>query len=122
MGTSYSGVAKDIYKAITPACGRIDPKLDAATRKQIAEKVFWTDLPWGKVEIEKLDSGDTCCAVIRKIDDETGVEEYATTSESIGKELEALGFTQDPDVLDTWFSSWLWPFATMGWPEQTGTL
>ena len=24
-------------------------------------------------------------------------------------------YTQDPDVLDTWFSSWLWPFATMGW-------
>ena len=32
------------------------------------------------------------------------------------------GFTQDPDVLDTWFSSWLWPFATMGWPEKTETL
>ena len=31
-------------------------------------------------------------------------------------------WTQDPDVLDTWFSSWLWPFATMGWPEQTETL
>ena len=29
--------------------------------------------------------------------------------------LNDLGFTQDPDVLDTWFSSWLWPFATMGW-------
>ena len=29
---------------------------------------------------------------------------------------------QDPDVLDTWFSSWLWPFATMGWPEKTSTL
>ncbi len=26
--------------------------------------------------------------------------------------------TQDPDVLDTWFSSALWPFATLGWPEQ----
>ena len=25
-------------------------------------------------------------------------------------------------MLDTWFSSWLWPFATMGWPEQTDTL
>ncbi len=25
-------------------------------------------------------------------------------------------------MLDTWFSSWLWPFATMGWPEQTETL
>ncbi len=32
------------------------------------------------------------------------------------------GWTQDNDVLDTWFSSWLWPFATMGWPENTGTL
>jgi valyl-tRNA synthetase len=31
-------------------------------------------------------------------------------------------WTQDPDVLDTWASSWLWPFATMGWPEQTETL
>jgi valyl-tRNA synthetase len=29
---------------------------------------------------------------------------------------------QDPDVLDTWFSSWLWPFATFGWPEQTADL
>ncbi|MDR2630745.1 MAG: valine--tRNA ligase [Spirochaetaceae bacterium] len=27
---------------------------------------------------------------------------------------------QDPDVLDTWFSSWLWPFSTLGWPEKTG--
>jgi valyl-tRNA synthetase len=29
---------------------------------------------------------------------------------------------QDEDVLDTWFSSGLWPFSTMGWPEQTDTL
>ncbi len=29
---------------------------------------------------------------------------------------------QDEDVLDTWFSSWLWPFATMGWPERTQDL
>jgi valyl-tRNA synthetase len=29
---------------------------------------------------------------------------------------------QDPDVLDTWASSWLWPFATMGWPAKTDTL
>lgn len=26
---------------------------------------------------------------------------------------------QDTDVLDTWFSSWLWPFSTLGWPEET---
>ena len=29
---------------------------------------------------------------------------------------------QDPDVLDTWFSSALWPFSTMGWPDQTPVL
>jgi valyl-tRNA synthetase len=32
------------------------------------------------------------------------------------------GYTQDPDVLDTWFSSGLWPFSTLGWPEQTPDL
>ena len=31
-------------------------------------------------------------------------------------------FTQDPDTLDTWFSSALWPFSTLGWPEQTEDL
>jgi valyl-tRNA synthetase len=34
-----------------------------------------------------------------------------------GTELE-----QDPDVLDTWFSSWLWPFSVFGWPQQTEDL
>jgi valyl-tRNA synthetase len=29
---------------------------------------------------------------------------------------------QDEDVLDTWFSSWLWPFSTLGWPEETPDL
>lgn len=32
------------------------------------------------------------------------------------------GFRQDEDVLDTWFSSWLWPFSTMGWPDETPDL
>ena len=32
------------------------------------------------------------------------------------------GMVQDQDVLDTWFSSWLWPFATLGWPEETDDL
>jgi valyl-tRNA synthetase len=32
------------------------------------------------------------------------------------------GATQDPDVLDTWFSSGLWPFSTLGWPEATEDL
>lgn len=32
------------------------------------------------------------------------------------------GYEQDPDVLDTWFSSALWPFSTMGWPDSTPEL
>jgi valyl-tRNA synthetase len=34
----------------------------------------------------------------------------------------AAELTQDPDVLDTWFSSALWPFSTLGWPERTADL
>ena len=35
---------------------------------------------------------------------------------------EGEGWRQDEDVLDTWFSSWLWPFAILGWPEDTEDL
>ena len=41
----------------------------------------------------------------------------------VGPDEEApAGYEQDPDVLDTWFSSALWPFSTMGWPEKTPEL
>ena len=33
-----------------------------------------------------------------------------------------VGYEQDPDVLDTWFSSALWPFSTLGWPNETADL
>lgn len=39
--------------------------------------------------------------------------------EDIQLKLEAAGFEQDPDVLDTWFSSALWPHATLGWPNTS---
>ena len=35
---------------------------------------------------------------------------------------DSIKLEQDPDVLDTWFSSGLWPFSTMGWPENTADL
>lgn len=40
-------------------------------------------------------------------------------NDSTEEKLKELGFEQDPDVLDTWFSSALWPHATLGWPDQT---
>jgi valyl-tRNA synthetase len=45
--------------------------------------------------------------------DEAGA--YAQAREKLGAEVV---LTRDPDVLDTWFSSALWPFSTLGWPEQ----
>ncbi len=38
------------------------------------------------------------------------------------KKCKGTSFTQDPDTLDTWFSSALWPFSTLGWPEKTKEL
>ena len=35
---------------------------------------------------------------------------------------EEVKLVRDPDVLDTWFSSGLWPFSTLGWPAETGEL
>jgi len=40
----------------------------------------------------------------------------ATGEETLVAAAEAAGYTRDPDVLDTWFSSGLWPLSTMGWP------
>ena len=37
-------------------------------------------------------------------------------------ECSSIDIYQDEDVLDTWFSSWLWPFSTLGWPEKTKDL
>jgi valyl-tRNA synthetase len=42
-----------------------------------------------------------------------------TEEEAQAEAGEGVALTRDPDVLDTWFSSALWPFATLGWPENT---
>ncbi len=46
-------------------------------------------------------------------------EEAIRVRHNLGPEV---SLVQDPDVLDTWFSSSLWPFSTLGWPEQTPEL
>ena len=50
---------------------------------------------------------------------ETEAEAAALAREKRG---DTVTLTRDPDVLDTWFSSALWPFSTLGWPEQTKEL
>ncbi|GAA3760080.1 valine--tRNA ligase [Streptomyces tremellae] len=68
----------------------------------------WTisrQLWWGhRIPVWYGPNGETVCV---------GPDDEAPTGE---------GWTQDTDVLDTWFSSALWPFSTLGWPERTPSL
>jgi valyl-tRNA synthetase len=61
-----------------------------------------------------------------EITDDTPFVVALTEAEAIEKAKAQFGedvkLAQDPDVLDTWFSSGLWPFSTLGWPEQTQDL
>ena len=52
----------------------------------------------------------------------TGEMFVARSFEEAAKKAGMQELTQDPDVLDTWFSSALWPFSTLGWPNETADL
>ncbi len=52
----------------------------------------------------------------------TSFVSIASGNPDIEKRLESSGWQRDSDVLDTWFSSALWPFSTLGWPEETPEL
>jgi len=63
----------------------------------------------GNSDISKLSGGEDRLLVV------------CTSLDALQTELDRQKFHQDPDVLDTWFSSWLWPFATMGWTDDKAT-
>lgn len=60
-------------------------------------------------------------AELRRTAADGGIEVFVCLPERLDRELapelERAGFRQDPDVLDTWFSSALWPLSTLGWPD-----
>ena len=51
--------------------------------------------------------------------DSCGVEKAYREAPAACHACGAAALTQDPDVLDTWFSSWLWPVSTLGWPDES---
>ena len=70
----------------------------------ISRQIWWGHrIPLWTVK----ETGEVICSV----DDPTDDPKY-----------KGLTLEQDPDVLDTWFSSWLWPFSTLGWPDETEDL
>jgi valyl-tRNA synthetase len=77
--------------------------------------------PWGEIYVEETEE----TAYARALAD--GVRRGALSAreaERLSAEPTRLAatFPRDPDVLDTWFSSALWPFSTLGWPEATKEL
>ena len=54
--------------------------------------------------------------------DECGETVVAKDAPAVCPKCGSVHLTQDPDTLDTWFSSALWPFSTLGWPEETEAL
>ena len=54
--------------------------------------------------------------------DDCGAKMVARSEPTHCQQCGSTHLQQDPDVLDTWFSSALWPFSTLGWPEQTADL
>ena len=77
--------------------------------------------PWGAVYVEESEDAAFAAALA------DGVERGAfgaSEAEALANDVARLRetFPRDPDVLDTWFSSALWPFSTLGWPDETPEL
>jgi valyl-tRNA synthetase len=87
--------------------GTIAAKAAEALRAKVVE---WEQV--GRVALSGSLTDESCLVCVRQ---ENDAEVVAA--------LDASGaFTRDPDVLDTWFSSALWPHSTLGWPEKTPEL
>jgi valyl-tRNA synthetase len=85
--------------------------------------IWWKLGGGGRLEYELSKVPDKVQSVLT--DSDEGATTYicvAPGNQEIEKQLEADGWMQDEDVLDTWFSSALWPFSTMGWPDNTPEL
>ena len=93
----------------------------------ISRQLWWGHrIPiWSKPGEAPQNQKNSDDVVYRQIDGDEGSITYACVTsgcEKLEEELERDGWLRDPDVLDTWFSSALWPFSTLGWPEQTDDL
>jgi len=82
---------------------------------RVAEDAARADLV-GKVKSLSADS------LAIHVDEEIIQVCIAEEDADLERKVESLGFVQEEDVLDTWFSSALWPHSTLGWPEKTAEL
>ena len=77
--------------------------------------------PWGQIFVEEMEEAAYAAALADGVERGALTEEEANSLAGDPSRLAAT-FTRDEDVLDTWFSSALWPFSTLGWPDDTPEL
>ncbi len=77
--------------------------------------------PWGEIYVEETEEAAFAAALADGVERRAMTEEEANVLAGDPGRLAAT-FTRDEDVLDTWFSSALWPFSTLGWPDNTPEL
>jgi valyl-tRNA synthetase len=107
---------------------RMKPLAQAALQAALDDKITFFPSRWRKTYIEWMENIRDWC-ISRQIwwghripvwycDCGEMIVTEDDTPASCPK-CKSTNLRQDEDVLDTWFSSWLWPFSTMGWPETT---
>lgn len=93
----------------------------------ISRQLWWGhQIPiWSGTTDIKADFASTDIKIQEQQDDEGQTVYYVCPppdDSDMEKLLDKKGFVRDGDVLDTWFSSALWPFSTLGWPDETAEL
>ncbi len=86
------------------------------------QSAFWAQLPDDQTASTQWNEFEIAVTKVGSGPDATLFVCVPPDAESLEDELGKLGFEQDPDVLDTWFSSALWPLSTLGWPNETDEL
>ena len=129
------GLAQLAIDAVTAGKVKFTPERYARTYLEwLGEKRDWCvsrQLWWGhRIPVWTTDAPESAVAaafagqpgVAWRVDAEGGVVRICASHDLAADAIPGHALIQDDDVLDTWFSSALWPFSTLGWPERTADL